>query len=136
MPPGGIVKAFDIVEDVGADWNPIPNEANVKSMRSLYSRLRATMERVVEKELLGGVVLRSRVQIVTGRIDYVFGIPESEGAEVGRLIQRCHEVTDAHDVAPSKHAIVPDPDALKENLKATERLIDAIKIRHKAAGLK
>ena len=116
-------------------WNPLPNDANVREMRSIYSRLRATLERIVEKELLGGVVSRSTAQIRTGRIAQVVAIPATECGDARRLIHRCHDVTDAHDVAPGKDALVPDPAELEVDLKATEELLAAIRKRKKTAGL-
>ena len=116
-------------------WNPLPNDANVREMRSIYSRLRATLERIVEKDLLGGIVSRSKAQIVTGRIAHVAAIPVAECDETLRLIQRCHEVTDAHDVAPGKDALVPDPVELTIDLKATEELLATIRKRKTLAGL-
>jgi len=111
-------------------WNPQPNASNVESMRHAYSRLRSTMERIVEKELLSGIVSRFESQIITGRIRDVIGIHQSECDEARRLVQRCHDITDAH--APSQAAI-PDPTELAQDITDANTLIDVIRKRKKAA---
>ena len=88
------------------------------------------MERIVEKELLSGIVSRFESQIVTGRIKDVIGIPQSECDEARRLVQRCHDITDAH--APSQAAI-PDPTELAQDIADANKLIDAIRKRKKTA---
>jgi hypothetical protein len=120
-------------KNIAADWNPQPNGGNVQAMRNTYSRLRATLERIVEKELLAGVVSRFESQIVVGRIDEVIGIAEQECKEMRRLIGRCHEVTEAHDPPPGKQASVPDPTELASDIASTEQLLKTIKARRKAA---
>ena len=111
-------------------WNPQPNEVNVRSMRSAYSRLRSTMERIVEKELLDGVVSRFESQVHAGKVRSLIGIPSSECDETRRLLQKCHELTDAH--APSAAAI-PDPMELGKDLADARTLLDTIRARKKAA---
>jgi hypothetical protein len=115
---------------VATKWNPQPNAMDVQSMRSAYSRLRSTMERIVEKELLDGVVCRFESQVVAGRIRNLIGIPSSECDETRRLLQKCHDLTDAH--APSAAAI-PDPAELGQDLVAARKLVDSIRARKKAA---
>ena len=113
-------------------WNPLPNDANVRSMRHVYSLFRATLERIVEKELLAGVVSRFETQVQTGRLKNLIGIPATECAEARRLIQRCHDVTDAHDAAKGKHSVVPNPTELAKDLADARKLVTDIRARHKA----
>lgn len=121
-------------KSVAGAWNPHPNDANVQAMRHVYSRLRATLERIVERELLAGVVSRFETQVQTGRLAKLIDIPAVECNEARRLIQRCHSVTDAHDPAMGKHAVVPNPTELAEDLAATEKLVKDIRARHKASS--
>ena len=117
-------------KSIDAKWNPQPNAADVEAMRHAYSRLRSTMERIVEKELLDGVVSRFESQIQTGRIRSLVGIPKSECDEVRRLTQRCHDITGAH--APSKAAI-PTPTELGQDIACAQLLLESIRNRKKAA---
>lgn len=117
-------------KSISAKWNPQPNAANVESMRHAYSRLRSTLERIVEKELLDGIVSRFESQIHTGRIKSLIGIPPSECDEARRLIKRCHDITDAH--APSQAAI-PDPTELAQDIADAKQLIETIRKRKKVA---
>ena len=121
-------------QSLAGTWNPHPNDANVEAMRHVYSRLRATLERIVEKDLLAGVVSRFETQVHTRWLDKIIGIPAAECAEARRLIQRCHGVTEAHDPATGKQAIVPDPTELAKDLAATEKLVKDIRARHKASS--
>ena len=113
---------------IAAQWNPQPNAANIESMRHVYSLLRSTMERIVEVELLDGIVRRFESQVVAGRVNRVMGITQQECDEIKRLLQKCHDVTDAH--APTTAAI-PTPDELKQDISDARQLIATIKSRKK-----
>lgn len=113
-------------KNISAKWNPQPNAANVEAMRHAYSRLRSTIERVVENDLLEGIVSRFKSQIHAGKVKALIGIPLEECDELKRLYQRCHDITDAH--APSQVAI-PDPTELAQDLADVRQLIGAIKKR-------
>ena len=116
---------------IAKDWNPVPNEDNVQSIRRVYSWLRATLERIVEKEIFADVVFRFRSYIDLKKLDRVVGFQESECKELQRLVQRCHDVTDAHDPALGKHAVVPSPDEFKDDVNATKQLLEQIRNRRK-----
>lgn len=115
---------------ISAKWNPQPNAANVEAMRHVYSRLRSTIERVVENDLLEGIVSRFKSQIHAGKVKALIGIPLDECDELKRLYQRCHDITDAH--APSQVSI-PDPTELAKDLADVRLLIRAIKLRKSTA---
>lgn len=114
---------------IATQWNPQPNAANISAIRSLYSLLRSTMERIVENDLLGGVVTRFESQVKAGRVDTLVGITANESQETKRLLQKCHDLTDAH--APSTTAI-PTPADLLQDITDARKLVDAIKTRKKA----
>jgi energy-coupling factor transporter ATP-binding protein EcfA2 len=111
---------------ISAKWNPQPNAANIEAMRHAYSRLRSTLERIVELELLAGIVRRFESQVVAGRVKSLIGVTQAECDEVTRLLQKCHNITDAH--APSMAAI-PDPAEFLQDITDAEQLIAAIKKR-------
>lgn len=114
-------------------WNPVPNEDNVQSMRRSYSWLRATLERMVEKEIFSDVVFRFRSYVDIKKLDGVVGFSPIECAELQRLVQRCHDVTDAHDPAQAKQAAIPVPADLAADIAAAKKLLAEIRIRRKAA---
>lgn len=111
---------------IAAQWSPQPSEANVASMRDAYSRLRSAIERIVEFELFGGVIQRFRSYVNTGNVKFLAGITKRECDEVSRLLQKCHDLTNAH--APSS-APIPKPDDLKRDLADARQLIATIKAR-------
>lgn len=114
---------------IAAQWNPQPNAANIESVRHAYSLLRSTMERIVEIELLGGIVRRFESQIVAGRVQSVIGITQQECDETKRLLQKCHDLTDGH--APTTAAI-PTPDDLNQDISDARKLVTTIKSRKQA----
>ena len=114
-------------------WNLVPNEDNVQSIRRVYSWLRATLERIVEKEVFADVVFRYRSYIDVKKLDRVVGFQESECIELQRLVKRCNDVTEAHDPAQGKHAVVPAPNVLKVDIDDTKKLVEQIRNRKKAA---
>ncbi|NOT18093.1 MAG: AAA family ATPase [Sulfuriferula sp.] len=113
---------------ISAKWNPQPNGANIEAMRHGYSRLRSTLERVVEVELLDGIVCRFESQINAGRVKSLIGITQAECDEVKRLLNKCHQITDAH--APSTSAI-PDPTEFMQDITNARQLVADIKKRKK-----
>ncbi|MCX5831725.1 MAG: AAA family ATPase [Deltaproteobacteria bacterium] len=115
---------------IAKDWNHAPNEDNIQSIRQAYSWLRATLERIVEKEILADVVFRYRSYIDVKKLDRVVGFQESECKELQRLVKRCNDVTEAHDPA-GKHAAVPSPDDFKAEIDATKQLVKQIRNRRK-----
>lgn len=114
---------------ISNQWNLLPNAANIAAMRGAYSRLRSVMERIVETELLKGIVERFQSQVVSGRVKYLVGITAQECDEAKRLLQKCHDLTSSH--APSSKAI-PTPNDLKQDIADARGLIGTIRARHKA----
>lgn len=113
---------------IAAKWNPQPNGANIETMRHAYSRLRSTLERIVETELLDGIVCRFESQVNAGRVKSLIGVTTAECDEVKRLLNKCHQITDAH--APSTAAI-PDPTELTQDIADARKLIADIRQRKK-----
>lgn len=111
---------------IATQWNPQPNSANIEAMRHNYSLLRSTMERIVEIDLLDGIVRRFESQVTAGRVKSLIGITQQECDETKRLLQKCHDVTDAH--APTTAAI-PTPDELKQDIADARALVTTIKNR-------
>ena len=118
---------------IAKNWSSIPNEENVRSMRQAYSRLRATLERIVEKEIFADVVIRFRSYVDVKKLTGVVGFSATECTEIQRLVQRCHNVTDAHDPPSGKHAMVPEPTDLAKDIADAKQLVTEIRARRKAA---
>lgn len=126
------LECLDVLDQdqlaIAAQWNPQPNAANIAAMRDAYSRLRSVMERIIETELLSGIVERFQSQVVSGRVKYLAGITQQECDEAKRLLQKCHDQTNAH--APSAKTI-PAPNDLKQDLADARQLIATIRARKK-----
>jgi len=125
---------FDKLEkrhrELRAKWNPNPNEENNQDMRLAYSWLRATLERIVEKLVFADVVFRFRSYVKVPNLNEVIGFSVQECAEIQRLMQRCHDVTEAHDPSICS-AVVPDPTDFLRDVESTKALVDLIEKRKK-----
>ncbi len=113
-------------KSISAKWNPQPNSANIEAMRHAYSRLRSTLERVVEVELLDGIVCRFESQVNAGRVKSLIGVTQAECDEAKRLLKKCHEITDAH--APST-TLVPNPTEFMQDIVDARQLVSVIRKR-------
>lgn len=116
---------------IAAKWNSLPSAQNIADMRYAYSRLRSTMERIIEVDLLSGIVCRFQSQINSGRVNSLVGIDPQECKEVKRLLDKCHSLTEAH--APSK-ASIPTPSDLQQDIADARKLVESIKARKKTQG--
>jgi hypothetical protein len=109
----------------------VPSEGNIHAIRQAYSWLRATLERIVEKEIFADVVFRFRSYVNLKNLDKAIGFEMSECKELKRLVQRCHDVTEAHDTAQGKQAAVPKPADLATDISAARMLVVNIRKRRK-----
>ena len=104
-------------------------------MRQAYSWLRATLERIIEKEVFANVVSRFRNYIDVRKLDGVIGFSTAECTELKRLIKKCHDVTEAHDPPSGRHAPVPSPSDLAKDLEDAKQLLDQIRTRRKTIAV-
>jgi hypothetical protein len=115
-------------------WQPIPDDELKAKMRGIYTDLRATIERIVEKVVFADVVFRFRSYVNLKNLNEVVGFPEAENTEIQRLFKKCCDVTAAHDAAAGKQASIPDTKELAQDIEATKKLLEAIRARRKAAA--
>jgi energy-coupling factor transporter ATP-binding protein EcfA2 len=115
-------------------WPPYPGEQDRMLMRSHYSNLRATIERVVQDIVLNGVVKTYRDYIQLKLLKNVVGFEKAEQEEIQRLYQRCHRIVEAHDPSSAKNASVPTPSDLGTDLRDLRAVIDTIRDRRKNAA--
>lgn len=113
------------------NWPTCPNEEDREKVRQEYSRLRATIERGIEKIVLNRVVQRYQDEIRFKQLRGVVGFTEDEFKEIERLHKACCDVTEAHDPSSAKDAPVPDPEHLRQDIAALRAVVDKIKERRK-----
>ena len=110
-------------------WSQYPNDADTSEMMGAYSRLRATIERVIQDVVFCGVVRRYRDWISIGSLKDVVGFEDGECDEISRLYQRCNDLVEAHDPSSAKNASVPSPTNLHQDIQDLKTVIEAIKNR-------
>ncbi|MCD4652024.1 MAG: AAA family ATPase, partial [Candidatus Cloacimonetes bacterium] len=118
-------------KEIESVWNAIPSEDNKKAIANVYSQLRATLERVIEKDVFSGVISRFRTYINSSLLSEVVGFSLYECNELLRLFQICHDTTEAHDPAQTMQSPSRNPDELKEDIDCTLALLNIIRERKK-----
>ena len=122
-------KLEDEQKELENNWPAYPNEEQRSQMRRQYSRLRATIERIIQDVVLGGVLQRYRDRISIDRLKYVIGFTESEFKEIDRLHGACCRVTDAHDASSVKNEPVSTAKQLGKDIADVRALAKAVKGR-------
>ena len=117
---------------VNKPWPQYPGDADTAEMMSAYSRLRATIERVIQDVVFCGVVRRYRDWINVGSLKDVVGFEVVECSEINRLYQRCNDLVDAHDPASAKNMPTPTPGELGKDIQDLKDVIATINSRRKA----
>ncbi|MEO8297277.1 MAG: AAA family ATPase [Burkholderiales bacterium] len=117
-------------------WPAYPAEADCAAMRTQYSLLRATIERVIQDVIFNGVVVRYRDWIKVGNLGEVVGFSATECAAIESLHKKCCGVVDAHDASSSKNSPVPTAVDLGKDIASLVAAVDAVRasreIRKKA----
>lgn len=112
-------------------WPQYPSDVDSAEMLNVYSKLRATIERVIQDVVFCGVVKRYRDWISINSLKDVVGFEKAECDEINRLYQRCNDLVDAHDSASAKNAPVPSPEDLDKDIQDLKTVIATIKNRRK-----
>jgi len=113
-------------EFVSRPWPDNPSFEEQGEVAHVYDELRATIERLVQDNLLGGTVKRFNEYISMRGLQAVVGLQQSEVDEVKRLMQICHDRITGHDPASAMNEPGPTPDELREHLDDLVALKQAI----------
>lgn len=131
-PQDKIDKLQKLQRDIASQWQLIPTEKNVSDIRSGYGLLRATIERIVEREVLGNVIQRYSSYINIKNLDKVIAFDSASLTQIKRIHKRCCDVTNAHDPASGGNAPVPSASDFKNDIDETHALLEAIRAKHKS----
>ncbi|MBK8913285.1 MAG: AAA family ATPase [Phycisphaerales bacterium] len=118
---------------IATSWSTVPNPTNVADIRLAYTRLSATLERIVQDVILNGVIGRYRDWVRVEKLEDVAGFSMAECAEALRIDKKCSSITCRHDPAAAKGAPVPEPSELLQDLNSLKALVEQVKARRKAA---
>lgn len=114
-------------------WPAHPGSVDIDAMRDAYSKLRATIERVVQDLVLNGVVQRYSDYVHVNRLQAVVVLEDADCQEIERLITKCHSITSAHDPSAAKNSSLPLPNELGQDMADLERVISDLIKRRKAS---
>lgn len=107
----------------------LPNEDQVWEMREIYSRLRGTIERIIEYKVLDTAITRFDNEVRVGKLSALVGFSQDEFDRIATLHGRCCELTSAHDSADARQLPTPNPTDLKKDLQDTQELLKCIQSR-------
>jgi len=113
-------------------WPPYPDEQQSAAMRTQYSMLRATIERLIQDLVFNGVVVRYRDWIKVGNLGEVVSFDDTDCKEIERLHKACCDVTEAHDPSSGKNAPVPTAQQLGADIAALAALAQSIRSKREA----
>jgi ABC-type Mn2+/Zn2+ transport system ATPase subunit len=112
-------------------WPAYPNDADCAAIRTQYSLLRATIERVIQDVVFNGVVVRHRDWIKVGNLGEVVDFSTAECAPIELLHKKCCGVVDAHDPSSGKNAPVPGAIELGKDIASLIAAVDTITTNRK-----
>jgi len=112
---------------------PYPSADDISKIRSLYSGLSSTIERIVETVIFNDVIGRLRGHIQMGKLRFVIGFNSEEHDEIMRLSQKCGSITDRHDPSGPNQNAVPFIDEFINDVTDTRKMLNIIRERQKSA---
>ena len=121
-------KAQKLLEN---SWPAYPSTDDNNKMRHEYSKLRATIERVIQDVVFNGVIQRYRDWIKVPKLEGVVGFTVDEFKEINRLYKACCDVVDSHDSASAKNAPVPSANQYGQDIVALKKIAETIRNRKK-----
>ncbi|HFY0604947.1 TPA: AAA family ATPase [Yersinia enterocolitica] len=98
-------------------WPIYPNHEQDHSMRRLYSRMRSTVEKMVEDVIFAGIVVRFSEVIGVGNLHKLSGLERECCIAISELWAKCHRITDAHDQPAYKQTALPSPEEFRADLE-------------------
>ena len=111
-------------------WPPYPSDKQVTAARDLYSRIRATLEKVVEDVILQGVVTRFSDMVGVGNLHKITKLRQEDADAIVRLWKKCHRITGSHFQPVLKDSPVPNATEMLTDIESITTIVaDVIKSR-------
>lgn len=111
-------------------WPPYPSDKQVAAARDLYSRIRATVEKVVEDVILQGVVTRFSDMVGVGNLHKITKLRQEDADAIVLLWKKCHRITGSHFQPVLKDSPVPNATVMLTDIESiTEIVANIIKSR-------
>jgi energy-coupling factor transporter ATP-binding protein EcfA2 len=113
-------------------YNTGKDEEYEMHVKTIYSGLRATWERVLEDVALCDTVLRHRDYIKVTHFRKVSALELADCTEFLSAHNKCSNIIDGHDPSRGRAAPVPTPSEIEQDIKYLKDWIDKIKSKQKA----
>ena len=112
-------------------WPLYPTDEQKQEMRSVYDRLRASVEQFVRDKCLGGVIRRYDDYVRVENLKMVFALDQSLITRVLKLYSRCHKIVAAHDHTSAGIVGIPTDRDLKADIAEFRQLNEDVKSAQK-----
>lgn len=104
-------------------WPPYPSDKQVTAARDLYSRIRATVEKVVEDVILQGVVTRFSDMVGVGNLHKITKLRQEDADAIVRLWKKCHRITGSHFQPVLKDSPVPNAAEMLSDIESITKIV-------------
>ena len=112
-------------------WPLYPTDEQKREMRSVYDRLRASIEQFVRDKCLGGVIRRYDDYVRVESLKMILAMDQVLVSRIMKLYSRCHKIVEAHDHTSSGVVGIPTDQDLKNDIAEFRQLNEAVKVAQK-----
>ena len=113
------------------DFDDHNDDIYERGIYSVYSDLRATIERAIEEHFFRGTVIRHQDYISLISLKKVTAMTLDHCERLQKLFKRCCDITSAHDRSSLRSFGVPTPDDALDDLAELRNLVDDVKGKQK-----
>jgi len=107
-------------------WPAYPSEEERNEICDLYSKLRATIENVVQDIALHGVVRRFSDYVKVNNLMKITSLSSSQCRRITILYEKSSDFVDSHDHSSDKNNSVPTADELGQDISELRSIINSI----------
>ena len=112
-------------------WPLYPTDEQKREMRSVYDRLRASIEQFVRDKCLGGVIRRYDDYVRVESLRMVLAMDQVLVSRIMKLYSRCHKIIEAHDHTSAGVVGIPTDQDLKNDIAEFRKLNEEVKVAQK-----
>ena len=103
------------------------DEPHKAAIEDIYSRLRATIEKVVEEQFFCRVVVRHRDYINLKDLAKIVAIDDDDCLRIRNLFSKCCDFTESHHRSASRSYSIPAPESVLSDIAELKNIVDVVK---------